>query len=251
MATPIVDLRGQQFHYLTVLYRAENTPQGKAQWMCRCICGKTTIIPSKSLRSKTHPVKSCGCMRKTLIGTATRKHGLSHHPAWGVWHSMKQRCCDPKHHAFHNYGGRGITVCERWMESFEAFWADMGPTWQKGLDLDRIDNNCGYSPENCRWTTRRENCLNRRSTRFIKTKWWELPLSVASELSGIGKTTLLYRLDHNWPIEYLFIPPGWKKPSSICSTVVPGTDLPSGTDAKQESSVTASRASAGTSCVTP
>ena len=234
MSKPIIDLTGQQFHYLTVLSRAENTAQGKTQWLCRCTCGKEVVVPSKNLRKKRYPTKSCGCMMRTLISKANRKHGMAHHPAWGVWHSMKQRCTDPNHPAYRNYGGRGLTVCNRWLESFEAFWDDMGPTWKKGLDLDRIDNNLGYSPENCRWTSRRENCLNRRNTRFITTQWWILPLSVASELSGIGKTTLLYRLDHGWPIEFLFIPPGWKKPSMTCSTAAPGTDSLSGMGVKQE-----------------
>ena len=205
-----MDLTGQTYNYLTVLHRAENTKSGKAQWICRCICGKEIVISAKHLRDKKYPQKSCGCMKRKLISSANSQHRMSHHPAFGVWHSMKQRCTDPNHHAYRNYGGRGINVCDRWLKGFENFWEDMGPTWEKGLDLDRIDNNKGYSPENCWWTSRRQNCRNKRNNRMIETPYWKLPLSVAVELTGIGETTLLYRLDHGCPVELLFVKPDFK-----------------------------------------
>lgn len=77
---------------------------------------------------------------------------------------MKRRCLDPNHPAYHNYGGRGITVCPEWVESFESFWETMGPTWKKGLDIDRIDNSSGYSPSNCHWATRPVNSRNKRTS---------------------------------------------------------------------------------------
>ena len=169
-------------------------------------------------------------MRYRLIGLARTSHGMSHHQAFGVWHSMKQRCMDPNHQAYHNYGARGITVCDRWVDSFENFWADMGPTWEKGLDLDRIDNNAGYSPENCHWTSRKRNCRNKRNTRMIETPYWQLPLSAAAELTGIGETSLLYRMDHGWPVESLFVMPDFRHMSTTSGIVVRGTDSSSGTE---------------------
>ena len=226
-----IDLTGQQFHFLTAIRRAENSAEGKARWVCRCVCGKEVTVAAADLKKKKTSTKSCGCMRSKLLGEARTTHGMSHHPAWGVWHSMKQRCLDPNHRAYHNYGGRGIKVCERWLESFENFWADMGSTWQKGLDLDRIDNNGNYSPENCRWTTRRENVLNQRRTAFIDTPQGRLPISVASEMTGIGATTLYYRKTHGWPKESMLATPDYRHASTTSGIVVRGTDSQSGTEA--------------------
>ena len=142
-------------------------------------------------------------MRTKTIGAKNREHGMSQHPVFGVWHGMKERCECPTHHAYKNYGARGIKVCERWSKSFKAFWEDMGPTWQKGLDLDRINNDGNYEPGNCRWTTRRVNCNNRRRSVVINGK----PLSQWAEETGIGQTTLLYRLSHGCPREHLFDKP--------------------------------------------
>ena len=224
----LIDLSGQTFHYLTVLERAENNAQGKPQWLCQCICGKQVVVSTWDLLDKKYPTKSCGCMRNQLIGEAQKTHGMSYHPAFAVWHSMKQRCLDTNHHAYHNYGGRGITVCDRWLESFENFWNDMGASWQKGLELDRIDNNKGYSPENCRWGERKLNARNRRTNRTIDSPLGRMSVSELAERTGIGETTLLYRLDHDWPTESLCIKPDARNVCTTSGIVVRGTDLPSG-----------------------
>lgn len=189
-----MDLTGQTYHYLTCLRRGPNTKAGHRTWICRCVCGKEVTLETGDLRDKKYPVKSCGCMKNKLLSESAKRHGMSHHPAFGVWHSMKQRCTSPTHHAWHNYGGRGITVCDRWLHSFENFWEDMGPTWQKGLDLDRIDNNKGYCPENCRWVPRIVNSNNTRHNVRINTPWGLLTIAEASRRSGIGTTTIHYRI---------------------------------------------------------
>ena len=231
----VVDLAGRRLHYLTVLSRAENTKQGKAQWLCQCVCGVQKVIPTRNLTSKKSPVKSCGCMRGQLISEALKQHGMSHHPAFGVWHSMKQRCQDPNHPAYHNYGGRGITVCKEWAESFEAFWRDMGPTYQRGLDLDRINNSEGYRPGNCRWTTRKINTRNKRTNRVIDTPYGRMTVSTLAELTGIGETTLLYRLDHGWPTEFLCMKPDFRNQSTTFGIAVRGTDSPFGMENQEKS----------------
>ena len=223
------DLTGRRFGYLTVLNRVENDAHGKTQWRCLCFCGNETVVAASDLKKSNRDKRSCGCMTWITIRESRKTHGLSHHPAWGVWHSMKQRCLDPNHHAYHNYGGRGITVCERWQESFENFWEDMGPTWKKGLELDRIDNDKGYGPENCHWVTRKENTRNTRKSRIVNSPLGRITVGELSEKTGIGVTTLLYRLDHNWPTESLCIPPDVRNKSTISGIVVRGTDSQFGT----------------------
>jgi len=141
---------------------------------------------------------------------------MSKHPVYGVWRGMIDRCKLPSHQAWGRYGGRGITVCPQWTE-FEVFWADMQTGYGPGLELDRRDNSLGYSPENCRWVTSQVNCRNRRSETLIQTPNGPLPLWQAAEVSGIGKTTLSYRHQHNWPAARMFDKPDVSNRMSLTS----------------------------------
>lgn len=187
------DITGQTSGFLTAI-RYEGSDGKKSIWTIRCTCGKEFRMPAVEFMRKKQ--KSCGCMTKQLIGEKNRKHGATDTPLYNVWHSMKERCETPTAQAWKNYGGRGIRVCEEWSKSFEAFRDDMGPTYQKGLTLDRIDVNGNYEPKNCRWITMKEQCRNRRTNRYIETPWGMTTVAEASEKSGIKQTTLLYRLDH-------------------------------------------------------
>ena len=134
---------------------------------------------------------------------------MTKHPVYWVWRSMRDRCRLPTHQAWKNYGARGIRVCHEWDTSFEAFWRDMGPTYVSGLDLDRIDNNGDYTLENCHWTTRRANAMNRRNTER------RVDVVALSRETGIGHTTLYYRLAHGWTVEELRLKPSYgNHPSS-------------------------------------
>lgn len=209
MPKPATDWTGYQYSFLTVLKRGSIVDaHGRVKWVVRCLCGKEFEMDIRDLRKRERAGKpiSCGCMKRKLISEAHKTHAMTKHPAYAVWRSMKARCENPRHRAWKNYGGRGITVCERWANSFENFWADMGPTYEPGLDLDRKDNNSGYSPENCRWVSRLVNCRNKRASLLVETPEGRLPLKELARQSGVKYTTLLYRLAHGCPPEKLTTP---------------------------------------------
>lgn len=206
------DWTGYRYSYLEIIGPSlERDNHGRVKWLAKCTCGRVKPMDIRDLlksEKKGRPI-SCGCMKRKLIAQANTTHGMTSHSAYGVWHSMVQRCTEPSHPAWKNYGGRGITVCDRWLHSFKNFWDDMGPTYEPdfALDLDRGDNNAGYSPENCRWVTRTVNCRNKRNTRYVIFRGREMLVKELAENSGIGYTTLLYRLSHGCPPDRLIDEP--------------------------------------------
>lgn len=120
------------------------------------------------------------------------------------WSDMKYRCSNPNLAAYKHYGARGITVCERW-QTFANFYADMYPTYVKGMQIDRIDNNKGYSPENCRWATSKQNNRNRRSNVTLDTPQGKMVLSEAAEHFGIRPDTLWHRVKNKIPADKVFV----------------------------------------------
>jgi hypothetical protein len=205
-----LDLTGQIFGMLTAVRRLHSNGKHWV-WLFQCRCGQQTDRVGQDVkRSVTRgQFPHCGCMKHTLQSEAKKTHGMSRHPAYAVWRSMKDRCELPSHQAWRNYGGRGITVCPRWRQSFQNFWDDMGGSYQRGLDLDRKDNNGNYRKDNCRWVARRINCMNRRATIRLAD------VRVLAKEHGLSPSTLYYRIKHGWRIEDLTRPPS---PTNRCTT---------------------------------
>lgn len=161
----IINLTGQRFGRWTVIKKNENHKNGSTQWYCQCACGRVKSVASTSLINNKS--KSCGCYRSELLSKKMIKHGHAKrnnkHPLYLMWKGMKTRCYNPKADNYDRYGKRGIIISPEWINSPEKFisWC-LKNGWKEKLQIDRIDNNNGYSPDNCRMTTPTVNNLNQR-----------------------------------------------------------------------------------------
>lgn len=195
-----VDLNGKEFGLLTVVKRSEFKGNGKKptiHWECICDCGKTTIVSGGSLRSGA--TKSCGCgMASTQFQFKHGKVGTREYKAWA---SMKHRIINPDEDHKRNYGDRGIDIDPRWVESFDAFCQDMGDAPSDKHTIERIDNNQGYWPNNCKWATQAEQNRNYRLNRQVTYNGKTQCVTDWAKELGIAKHLIYQRLNRGWDIQ--------------------------------------------------
>ncbi len=186
------------FGRLTVTAFAGRAKQGFF-WLCTCACGKQTKVRTSALTSGA--IVSCGCWRRERMRQTAIRHGKSRSKEYSVWFGMRMRCEDPRNRFYPEYGGRGIGVCERWLD-FVNFYADMGDCPSPRHTLDRFpDNNGNYEPGNCRWATAKEQQRNKRDNRLVEYRGETRCVTEWAEILGVSAGRLFDRLRRNWTCE--------------------------------------------------
>ena len=205
------NLVGKHFGRLDVI-EFVRARRGDSYWRCKCSCGNTTEVLGVSLVHGR--IKSCGCLSREVTVLTHTKHGQTkgrkRTPTYNSWQNMKNRCLNENYRDFYLYGGRGIKICDRWLNSFENFLEDMGER-PAGTSLDREDSEGGYEPENCRWSTPKEQSNNMRINKVFEYNGKTATLSQWSEILGISRGTLNNRIKIlHWDKERVFSTPAKK-----------------------------------------
>lgn len=197
------DIVGRRYGRLTVTSQAESDARGRSKWNCKCDCGGTSCVMRENLTSGR--TTSCGCYHRERLSEVTRARNLTHGQTassehW-VWGNMIQRCTNPNNHGYSDYGGRGIEVCDRWRNSFEAFAEDMGPRPTPQHSIERVDVNGPYSPANCRWATADAQSNNKRNSVRLDYHGQVVTPAQLSRMCGISEPALRSRLKRGLSVE--------------------------------------------------
>jgi len=193
------NIAGQRFGRVTAVEDVGRSRHRKRLWRCLCDCGNEFTVVGAALSSGN--TTSCGCYVKEIAGNRVRTHGMSRTPEYHCWHDMVRRCTNSECEAYKDYGGRGITVCERWM-TFENFFADVGFRPSTDHTLDRINNDGNYEPGNWRWVTHARQCRNTRNTVYWAYQGETLPVLDWAEKLGIPGNLLRGRVLRGWPEDW-------------------------------------------------
>lgn len=207
MALNPSDIVGRKFERLLVVSYAGRGVGGHHEYNCRCDCGNEKIVRRVYLRSGH--TRSCGCLHRSVCWVNRMTHGETirnpagkfNSPEYRAWSAMKARCSNPKHPAYHNYGGRGITVSAEWADSFELFLRDVGRRPSRKHSLDRFKNNLGYFKGNVGWVTKPEQDRNRRTNRHLQLYGKTQTLTEWCLEYGISKSAVCSRLASGWSVE--------------------------------------------------
>lgn len=187
-----VEMTGKRFNRFLVLKEGGRANDGKVMWVCQCDCGTIKEVSGSELRGGG--TRSCGCLASEFTVSRNKTHGLSSMPEYGVWKGIKKRCFNVKELHYKEYGERGITMCDRWKNSFENFISDMGQRPGDEYTIDRIDFNGNYEPGNCRWVTMKVQGNNKRNNRIIEYRGIKKTLQQWADHLGINVSTLHSRL---------------------------------------------------------
>jgi hypothetical protein len=195
----LIDLTNKRFGRLVVIKRAENDKKGNAMWLCKCDCGE--IKPINGSRLRMGKTNSCGCLSQEVSKTIHITHNKSGSKVHNTWLRIKSRCYCSNNIEYSIYGGRGIKVCDRWLESFENFYKDMGEPPTSKHSIDRIDVNGNYEPSNCKWSTMVEQCNNRRTNHYLVFNNEKLTITQWARKLGLPRKTLDNRIKLGWSVE--------------------------------------------------
>lgn len=207
------DISGQKFNKLTVVAFSHIGSNGYSFWKFKCDCGKS--IRFNASRVWRGLKKSCGCSWAEAQSIAQTKHGCKYKRIYRIWHGMKSRCTNAKHHAYDRYGGRGVKICRRWL-TFTNFYKDMGEPLSNEHTLDRINNSKGYSKNNCRWATKVEQNRNSRGNASYTFKGKTQCIAAWADEYGLRRSILYDRLRRTpgkWSIEQALTTPVQKNKS--------------------------------------
>lgn len=196
----MLDYTGMKFGMLTVLGEADRIGKDR-RVIAQCECGNTKVFQINNI--KNGHTKSCGCA-KIRAGKIRATHGHARkgciNRTYSIYRDMITRCTNKNYKEFHLYGGRGITICDRWMQGYEYFLADMGER-PDGLSIDRIDVNNGYSPDNCKWATNHEQANNKRNSAYIEYMGKKQTIAQWAEDIGIKAGTIYKRIYNGYTPE--------------------------------------------------
>ena len=191
-----LDLTGERFGMLVALRLSGKNKHRQNLWLCQCDCGDTSTPSAAALRSgKT---TSCGCYGKSVLGKNSKKYNHSDGPEYTIWRGMKQRCSNSARANYARYGGVGVSVCERWLNDFEAFYSDMGNRPSPKHSIDRIDPSGDYEPSNCRWADIYEQANNKTNVHTVTVNGEKKPRGIAIRDSGLPYATVVRRLNLGW-----------------------------------------------------